>query len=307
MDLRGKTIAVTGATGFLGRYVVDALLARGARVVGVVRNPGRVPELAARGVVLRRADLLERERLAEGFAGADALVSNAALFSLGNRSWEEHQRTNLQGTENVLAAAAAAGVRRVVHVSSVAVYAGLWLTDVTEDHEQLTERTRRTLTNAYAVSKAVSEQLAWRLAAAHRLELTTVRPCAIYGAFDPNFTSVFKRLTSLPVSVMPVYTRMQFVYGGDVAEAIALALEHPESAGRAYNTAGDDATAWEFSRAWQEAGGRTPRLTIPLLVPIARTFSSERARRELGWQNRPLVEGLRDTFAREAAGSRSAA
>src|SRR2546422_6216370 len=50
MDLRGAAVAVTGATGFLGRYITDVLLARGAHVIGVVRNPGRVPELAARGV-----------------------------------------------------------------------------------------------------------------------------------------------------------------------------------------------------------------------------------------------------------------
>src|SRR5262245_11042771 len=68
MTLRGARIAVTGATGFLGRYIVDALLARGAHVIGVVRNPGRVPELAARGVELRKADLAERDRLAAGFA-----------------------------------------------------------------------------------------------------------------------------------------------------------------------------------------------------------------------------------------------
>ncbi len=77
---------MTGATGFLGRYLVDALLARGAHVIGVVRNPDRVPELAARGVELRQADLAERDRLARGFAGAQAVVSNAALFSLRNRS-----------------------------------------------------------------------------------------------------------------------------------------------------------------------------------------------------------------------------
>src|SRR5437762_4314088 len=168
MDLRGAAVAVTGATGFLGRYLVDGLLARGARVIGVVRNPGRVPGPAARGVELRQADLGERDGLARGFAGAQAVVSNAALFSLRNRSWEDHQRANIQGTENVFGALADAGVRRVVHVSSVAVYRA-HRPRVAEDAPQLTPDTRRTLTNAYSVSKALSEQLAWRLAARYEI------------------------------------------------------------------------------------------------------------------------------------------
>src|SRR5436309_15196147 len=114
MDLKGRTIAVTGATGFLGRYIVDVLLTRGAHVIGVVRNPDRVPELARRGVELRKADLAERDRLTAGFAGADAVVSNAALFavnkmfSLGNRTWDEHHRTNIEGARNVCEAVPAA-------------------------------------------------------------------------------------------------------------------------------------------------------------------------------------------------------
>src|SRR2546426_674928 len=199
MDLRAVTVAVTGATGFLGRYIVDVLLARGAHVLGVVRNPGRVPELAARGVELRQADLAERDGLARGFAGARAVVSNAALFSLRNRSWEDHHRANIQGTENVFGALAEAGGKRGVHVSSVAVYRA-HRPRVAENAPQLAAGTRRTATNAYSVSKAVSEQRAWRLAAQYGLELTAVRPCAVYGAFDPHFTAVFRRLAGLPVT-----------------------------------------------------------------------------------------------------------
>src|SRR2546425_7667259 len=156
-DLRAAAVAVTGATGFLGRYIVDALLARGAHVIGVVRNPGRVPELAARGVELRQADLAERDRLARGFAGAQAVVSNAALFALRNRSWEDHHRANIQGTENVFGALADAAVKRVVHVSSVAVYCAHG-PRVAEDAPQLSADTRHTLTNAYSVSEALSDQ-----------------------------------------------------------------------------------------------------------------------------------------------------
>lgn len=303
MELRGATVAVTGVTGFLGRYIVDALLGRGAHVVGVVRNPARVPALAARGVELRRADLVERDRLAAGFAGAQAVVSNAALFSLQNRAWDDHQRANVQGTANVFDAVADAGVTRVVHVSSVAVYAHPGA-DTPEDAPQLGPGSRRTFTNTYAISKAVSEQLAWEKAAAYGLALTTLRPCAIYGAFDPNFTRVFRYLLVPPVTVMPAWLQLALVYAGDVAEAVALALEKPVAIGRAYNVTGDpERTLWEFAEAWRVAGGRTPLLMLPLPVPLTRTFAIARARTELGWRNRPFVEALRDTFAREANGT----
>jgi len=299
-DLRGVTVAVTGATGFLGRHIVDVLLARGARVVGVVRNPDRVPALARRGVELRRADLAARDQLARGFAGAGAVVSNAALFALGNRSWEDHHKANVQGTQNVLDAVVDAGVKRVVHISSVAVYRQ-HRPNVAEDGPQLTADSRRTFTNAYSISKAVSEQLAWRMAKEHGLELTTLRPCAIYGAFDPNLTAVFRRAVGLPITVLPAFARVPFVYAGDVAEAVALALENPVSIGRAYNLTGDDRTIWEFAHAWKEAGGRTAWLTVPLPVPYTRRYDCSRARQELGWRNRPYVEGFRQTLAREAS------
>ncbi len=298
MELRGATVAVTGATGFLGRYIVDVLLARGAHVVGVVRNPERVPELAERGVTLRRADLAERERLAAGFADADAVVSNAALFALTNRRWDDHQRANVQGTANVFDALADARVRRVVHVSSVAVYAAR-RPRVAEDAPQLTAESRRTATNAYAISKALSEQLAWRKAAEHGLALTALRPCAIYGAFDPNFTRLFRRLAGFPITIIPAWTRIPFVYAGDVAEAAALALEKPAAVGKAYNVTGDDLTVWELYRAWRAAGGPTAWLTLPLPVPFAQAYDHGRARDELGWRNRSYIEALRDTFARE--------
>jgi nucleoside-diphosphate-sugar epimerase len=305
MQLAGKTIAVTGATGFLGRYIVDVLLKRGAHVIGVVRNPQRVPELAQRGVELRKADLLQRDKLEHGFKDTDAVVSNAALFSvskmfaLGSSVWKEHHRTNIQGTRNVFDAVAAAGVERVVHVSSVAVYAGRSQPTVNEDHPQLSEHSWRTPWNAYQISKALSEQVAWRLAEQHGLQLTTVRPCGIYGAFDPNFMAVFKRLLSLPVTVFPVWLHLPLVYAGDVAEAIALALEKPVAIGKAYNVTGDDLPIEEFVQAWADAGGTSPWLTIPLPVPVRQSFDHSRATRDLGWRNRPFIDALRETLRLE--------
>ena len=303
MELRNTTVAVTGATGFLGRYIVDALLARGARVVGVVRNPDRVPELREKGVELRRADLGDPQRLAAGFRGADALVSNAALLSLTHFRPSDYVATNLVGTANALEAAAAAQVRRVVQVSSVSVYRGHAQRRVDENHRQYTRATRLRPTNAYALSKALAEQRAWEIARERGLELTAVRPGGIYGAFDRNFMRVFKALLRPPITVYPAFFRLPLVYAGDVAEAIALCLETPVSIGRAYNITGEDSSAWDFARAWKRAGGRSARLMIPIPLPYRRVFDNARAERELGWRNRSQLEGLHETLRLERGGT----
>src|SRR5262249_29148567 len=158
--------------------------------------------------------------------------------SLKNARWADHERANVQGTANVFDAAARAGVRRIVHVSSVAVYARHGAL-AGEDTPQLGADSWRLPFNAYAVSKALSQQCAWRKAAEQGLDLPALRPCAICGAFDPNFTAVFRRLIGLPITVMPAWMSLALVYAGDVAEAAALALEHTAASGRAYNVTGD--------------------------------------------------------------------
>lgn len=302
MDLSRASVAVTGATGFLGRYIVDVFLRRGTRVVGVVRNPGRVPGLAARGVELRKADLAEFEELEAGFQGVDAVVSNAALFSVRNTSWDAHHKANISGARNVFEAAARAGVRRVVHVSSVGVYDGATHAPVREDHRQYSERSTRWPWTVYKISKAISEQLAWQLAERHGLELTVVRPCVIYGAFDPNWTAIFKWLVGARVGFTLRFARLPLVYAGDVADAIARCLERPVSIGKAYNITGDEDRLDVFVNAWTEAGGSTAPVMVPLLLPLrlGPSFDSGRAKQDLGWRNRSHVDGLRETVALEA-------
>ncbi len=302
IQLRGATIAVTGATGFLGRYLVDLLLRRGARVIGVVRNPDRVPELRERGVELRRADLAERDRLAAGFRGADAVVSNAALLSLRAQRWADYVQTNVDGTANVCEAAAAAGVRRIVYVSSVSVYRGRRQAVLDEDHVQYGEGVRPGRLTAYPLSKALAEQAALRLARTHHLDLTILRPSGIYGAFDGNFMPIFRAFMWPKLTLYPAGFRLPMVYAGDVAEAVALALENPASIGRAYNITGEDRSAWDFARAWKQAGGRSPWLMLPVPFPYRRVYDTARALSELGWRARPYLDGLRETLARERQG-----
>ncbi|TMA30833.1 MAG: NAD(P)-dependent oxidoreductase [Deltaproteobacteria bacterium] len=189
--------------------------------------------------------------------------------------------------------AAAAGVRRVVHISSVSAYVRPAPARVTEEHPLLGEDAGR-LTPAYGLSKALAERRAWALAREHGLALTTLRPCLIYGAFDSNFMPIFAALARLPVAVMPAGTWLPMVYAGDVADAVALAIEKPEAVGRAYNVAGEEMSVWQFFTAWRAAGGRSARVALPVPFPFRRSYDTTRARTELA-----AGEALRETLALE--------
>lgn len=298
MTIAGSTIAVTGATGFIGRHIVDSLLRRGASVIAVVRNPDKVPGLKGDGVEIRRADLADTDALAYGFRGADAIVSNAALFRVGNRDWNSHLADNVRGTENVMGAAAAADCRRVVHVSSVAVYRRRGGGIIAEDAAKLT-LADLTRFNAYPVSKAVSESRAWELAGKLGLALTCCRPAPVFGAWDPNITPLLRRLLARPFAPIPFGMQVGLVYAGDVAEGVAMMLEKDLSIGRAYNITGPHQPSSAFFRAWRDAGGPWPRLPIPVWIPIKRLWDNSRAESELGWKNRPWSDALYETFERE--------
>lgn len=124
MDLRGKTVAVTGASGMIGVYICRSLLRAGAKVIGVVRNPEKAAFLKQEGVVFRSADLADADALTRAFEGCDAIVSNAAMYVATKAfgAWGAHERANVEGTRNVYEAAHRAGVRRVVHISTFGVY-----------------------------------------------------------------------------------------------------------------------------------------------------------------------------------------
>jgi nucleoside-diphosphate-sugar epimerase len=285
VQLKGSTLAITGATGFLGGYLVDNLLARGAHVVAVVRNPDKARPLAARGVEVRRADLSEPDALAQAFQGSDAVVSNAGLVAFTKPA--ETERTNVQGTQNVFEAIARAGVRRAICVSSTAAYP--------RSVFRLDERTplrmgrRKGMLDAYAESKAAAERIAWELSEKHSIALTSVRPCGITGPDDPLLVRALETLFKLPIAPFPVLTQIGVVHAADVAEAVALALEHPErSVGKAYNLQGTNASLWQLGNAWKRAGGRAPWLRIPVPVPYALRFDDRRAREELGFQPRDV-------------------
>ncbi len=304
MDLASSTVALTGATGFIGRYIAHALLERGAKVIGAVRSPDKVPSLREAGVEMRRCDLADVDSLTAAFEGCDAVMANAGVVSLGAKSRAALMEANVQGTRNVFTAIERAGIRRAVVTSSVSVYRrkrGAYV-----ESDPLIEASDSVIRPLYyAQSKAVAEREAWRAAEATGVALTVARPGGVYGAFDnTGFTLWLRRLLSVPLlTVFPTHMRIPNVYGADLAAAMVRMLERPNTAGLAYNLTGDnEVTFWQMLEAWRAAGGRTPSLVIPLPLPIRFAYSNERAERDLGFENRPPLAAFRDMFEREAAG-----
>ena len=294
MNLTKATVAVTGATGFLGRYISVALLERRAEVVGVVRDPSRRPELARLGVEFRIADLADRGALARAFDGVQAVVANAGLIPQRGRRFVE---INVKGTENVLKAAHDAGVRRLILVSSVGVYR-FNMRNVPESGELVSGRPGWTAMGAYRASKLGGEKLACRLARELSLDLTIVRPGQLYGAFD-SLIPMIRPL--LRIGLVPSGLRIPLAYGGDVAEAIVGCLENDETIADVYTLSGPDRSAREFAGAWRAAGGRIARFVIPIPIPIRFSYDTTRAVTRLKWRQKPFLDALKETFAIEAA------
>ena len=115
---RSRRVALTGATGFIGHHLTTRLTHLGANVIALVRASSKSERLRARGVDCVIASLDEPEAMARAFSGCDLVFHLAGAVDFGN-DWEPFQRANVEGTANVLSAARAAGVRRLVHASSI--------------------------------------------------------------------------------------------------------------------------------------------------------------------------------------------
>lgn len=296
--LRDKTIAVTGATGFLGRYFVSELHAQGAQVVAVVRNPDKVPELKRDGIELRIADLADRVALSRAFSGCDAVIANAGQVSL-NPDYDELIRQNLDGTRNTLHACADANVSRVIAISSASVYKKIRADIAIDETAPLrTADDKRNRFSIYPISKAMAEQESWQLAQTLQLEMTAIRPYAIFGAFDQHsFSHWFEWLMRWPVlAPYPVGLNLPMIYAGDLARAVCATLNTDKTIGEAFNVGGDNIDFWQFYNMWADAGGFHPACRIPLPVPFKRLFNDNKIRNMTGWQPRPFLDNCRDTL-----------
>ena len=325
------TALVTGATGLVGSYVVQRLLRDGWDVRALVRDAARAGALAHSGVVLSPGDILEPTGFANAAAGCSVVFHTAAAVT-PRGGWEAYQRPNVDGTRNAIAAAAVAKAR-LVHVSSVAVYgsAARYRSEGQRTSEDTAMPPIRD-TAFYARSKRESEELVLQAHRDGRVWATAVRPDVIYGRHDRQFVPRMARMISRGFAplVGDGRTTLAIVHAENVADGMVRAAVSDVAGGRAYNLANDyDVSVGDFFRLagvgldikvrmlhvpYAVAKGALGafKLVAPLVVGsrfnaatsasldfMSRNnpFTSERARREIGWAPpmRPEV-GIPDAF-----------
>lgn len=223
-------LAVTGGTGFVGGQLLGLATARS----DTVRALARRPQPAQPGVTWIAGDLADPAALKSLCAGADATIHIAGVVN--TRSRAEFDAGNVAGTAAMLAAAAAAGVRRFVHVSSLSA--------------------REPGLSDYGASKHAAETLV----AASPLDWTIVRPPGVYGPGDRDLLAVF-RMVARGLAIVPGDGRFSLIEVSDLARAL-LALCAGGGGGATFeiDDGGGGYSHAELARAIGVAVGRRPRL-----------------------------------------------
>lgn len=254
-------LVVTGAHGFLGSHVVDAARSAGADVVAMISPWGRPDRLASHAhdpaVRLARADVTDPATLSGVFEGADAVVHAAARVA-DHGPWRAFHRVNVEGTANVVRAAARSGAGRVVLVSSVAVwrYRGI-----------LGDDPRRRPRDQHVLPYGRSKLLAEDVLRAEAPEPVVVRPALWpYGTRDPNLARVAGALRR---GLLPLVdgggARLQTVDATLLARTLVACANDPVAVGRAYLVADAGTPTWR--ELFGEIAGLldvpAPRLSLP--------------------------------------------
>jgi len=283
---------VTGATGFVGRRIAEALVERGDEVRALVRDPARAGDLGVLGVELVQGDMADEASLRRAVEGIDRAFHSAALVG----DWLDRkaaEQVNVEGTRALMDAAAAAGVTRVVHVSSMSVLG-------TKHHHGTDETAPYMRGDPYTDTKIDSEKAALGANEAGKLEVAVIRPGFVYGPGDRQIlVPVIERLIAGNFAFVGDGSKqMNTVYIDDVAQAALLADETPAAAGEAYNiTDGQNTTIRDFANFIADDIG-VPRPTRQVPVGVAKTASLvlETLWRALKAKNPPVLNRSRLRF-----------
>jgi nucleoside-diphosphate-sugar epimerase len=314
--LTAKRVFVTGGTGFLGRALVDRLVADGVHVVALARSDGKAERLKEAGAEAVLGDLTDLDSLRKGMRGCEIVFHSAAAL---DGSYAEMFPATVTGTRHVMEAAADMQVHRVVHVSSVAVYG---LAGRRELYEETTPLAPAEY--PYITTKQLAEAAVRREGSERGLAWTMIRPGMIYGPRAGLWTKGMFQLASQRPTVFPGRGQGTAfpIFVSDVIDMLLTVAVHPQAEGEVFNCVMDPSPTWrEYIAAYQVLTANTTWLAVPEIVArvaagiimmvaprqsvlrdlpdgmdwlLARKhYSMENAQRLLGWAPRvSLEEGI---------------
>ena len=255
-------VTVTGATGFIGRHAVDALLAAGYRVRALCRSPE--PALVAAGAEVVRGDVLDKDSVTAAVDGATFVVHGAGLVSRNPADASTMLRLHTIGTRNVVGAAVDAGVQRVIHLSTSGTVAVGTDPDMVyrEDDAPPFEQLARF---PYYLSKWLAERAAADLVDGTRTELVTLNPSLALGPGDVRGSSTedVRRYLKREIPIVPS-GGFSFVDARDVADVVVAALSKGRPGERYLLGAVNLTFAQFFERLEQVSGVKGPAMAITL-------------------------------------------
>lgn len=320
------SVLVTGASGFLGYHLTHKLIAQGVTPRVLVRAESRVDKLPRSHIEVCQGDLRDAEAVTRAVVGIDIVYHCAAMVKSSGRK-EDFFDCNVRGTEQLLAAAKNAGVKKVIHVSSVAVY-GPSKTTIVREHDGYDPFPQQR--GYYTWSKIEADRAALQFGKAQAFPVIVMRPGIIYGpGAKPSFARLHYNLKGKahliigsPDALLPL------VFVGSVVEALLLAGERTDGEVQAYNIVDGAIRQEDYIQRHMEAMGKKlravylpPRLVYPVagllealygilkkgspalsryrLLRACQSLAHDttKARKDLGW--RPVVslpEGLAQTW-----------
>ena len=313
---------VTGATGFVGSHVARQLLRRGDRVRILARNSSRKTNIEGLGCEIVIGDLKDSMSLLRCVQGCRRVYHVAADYRLWANNPQEIYDNNVGGTRNLLSACCEAGIEKVVYTSTVGTI-GMRKDGLLADENSPVKLDD--MIGHYKRSKLMAEQVALEFAASG-LPLVIVNPTTPVGAGDIKPTPTGKIIFDFIKGRMPAYidTGLNIVGVEDVAQGHLLAGEKGRI-GERYILGGEN---WSLEETMDVlariCGKRTPRVRIPYMVALLFGYldnffmggilrrepfiplegvkmarykmyvSSEKARRELGYDPKPVEQALRE-------------
>jgi len=313
---------VTGATGFTGGHLARRLAAGGDTVRALVRDVARAtPSLP--GIELVAGDLTDAASLRRAVEGVDVVYNIAALYREASLPASAYRAVNATAVGTIIEAAAAAGVPRVVHSSTVGVHGDIARPPANEDAPLKPG-------DIYQETKLEGETVARETAARTGVGVTIVRPTGIYGAGDRRLLKLFRGVARRRFVVLGsgrIWYHLTHV--DDLADGFRLCAVSPTAAGRTYILSGPEVTTLNelVAITAEVAGVAPPSVRLPVWPfwaagaaceaicapfgiepPIyrrrvdfftkSRAFDSSRAKAEIGYAPRiSLREGIGRTLA----------